>query len=105
MKIKRLPFFDSQKYKGDCNYYFQCNEKFDRWRYYQETLELAAKHIIPLLGVNPLGSLRFRMKRKIMKNLNLLNFCSTFQSELNEIKKAVSKSLHKFQFYVKLLFF
>ena len=27
------------------------------------------------------------MKRKIKKNLNLLNFCSTFQSKLNEIKQ------------------
>ena len=92
MKKKKLSFLDSQTYKEDCNFYFQCNKKFGRWRYNQKTPRLKAKHVLSTLGVNPLGSVRSKMKRKTIKNLNLLNFCSTFQSKLNEIKKAVSKS-------------
>ena len=36
MKNEKLSFLDSQTYKGDCNHYFQCNEKFEsldrKWR-------------------------------------------------------------------------
>ena len=67
-------------------------KKMSRWCYHQKTPKLKAKYVISPLGVSLLGSLRCKMKRKIIKNLNLLDFCSTFQSKLNEIKKAISKS-------------
>ena len=88
-----MSLLDSKTYKGDCKFHFQCNKKFGRWRYYQKTPKLKAKNVISPIGVKPLGSLRCKMKRKTLKNLNLINFCSTFQSKLNEIKKAISKSL------------
>ena len=75
-----MSFSNSQICKGDCKFYFQCNKKFGRWRYYQKTLKLKAKYVISPLGVNPLGSLKCKMMRKIIKNLNLLDLCSTFQS-------------------------
>ena len=92
-KSEKMSFLDSKTYKGDCKFYFQCNEKFGSWCYYQKTPKLKAKNVISLIGVNPLGSLRCKMKRKTIKNLNLINFCSTFQSKLYSIKKAISKSL------------
>ena len=82
-KNEKLSFLDSQTYKGNYKFYFQCIKKFGRWCYHQKTPKLKAKHAISPLGVNPLGSLRCKIKRKIIKNLNLLNICSTLQSKLN----------------------
>ena len=84
-----MSFFDSQTYKGDFGLYFQCNKKFGRWCYYQKTPKFKAKHAISPLGVNPLDFLMFKMKRRFIKNKNVVNFCPTFYSKLNEIKKAI----------------
>ena len=46
-----MSFLDSQTYKGDCKFYFQCNKKFGRWHYYQKTPKLKAKYVISPLGV------------------------------------------------------
>ena len=47
--------------------------------------------MISPLGVNPFGCLGCQMKEKSIRNWNLLIFCSTFQSKLNENKKSYSK--------------
>ena len=88
---EKLSLSNSQTYKGDCKFYFHYNKKFSRWCYYQKTPELKAKYGLSSLRVNPMGSLSCKMKTEIIENLNLRNFCSTFQSKMNKIKKAVSK--------------
>ena len=43
VKNEKMSFLDSQTYKGDCKFYFQCNKKFGRWRYYQKTPKSKSK--------------------------------------------------------------
>ena len=51
------------------------------------------------LGGHPWGQLGCQKKQKSVRNLNLLNWCSTFQSKLNKLRKTTRNQQKNFKNY------